>query len=78
MIENLPSCARFFKDAKPKTMCELPYPQGKEEGIAFYLTRDHRIRANFLYAQGVENFAQYAGELPASLTFNSTGVLCSV
>jgi hypothetical protein len=64
--------ARLFKDAKPKTMGESPYLQGKEAGIAFALTRDQRIRAIFLYAQGVEDFAQYAGALPAALTFSST------
>jgi hypothetical protein len=64
--------ARLFKSAKPKTMGESPYLQGKEAGIAFALTRDHHVRAIFLYAQGVEGFAEYAGALPGVCTFSST------
>lgn len=63
---------RLFKSAKPEIMGESPYLQGKEAGIAFALTRDHHIRAIFLYAQGVEGFAQYAGALPAARSFSST------
>ncbi len=53
-------------------MGESPYLQGKEAGIAFALTPDHHIRAIFLYAQGVEGFAQYAEALPAARSFSST------
>ncbi len=64
--------AALFGDAAPEIMGESPYLNGRANGIAFALTADHRIKAIFLYAHGVEDFAQYAGALPAGLSFTSS------
>jgi hypothetical protein len=67
--EAVPDHAALFGSTKPEIMGESPYLNGRATGIAFALTKDDRVRAIFLYANGVEDFAQYAGALPGALSF---------
>jgi hypothetical protein len=62
---------QLFDAAPVVTMGESPFLNAKSAGISFALHADHSVRAVFLYAQGVEAFAQYAGPLPAGLSFAS-------
>jgi hypothetical protein len=61
-----------FAGAKPVIMGESPYLNSTPAGVSFALTKKHTVKAVFLYAKDVENFAQYVGPLPAVLTFSST------
>jgi hypothetical protein len=70
--EAVPDHAALFGSAKPEIMGESPYLNGRATGVAFALTKDHRVRAIFFYANGVEDFAQYAGALPGALSFASS------
>jgi hypothetical protein len=58
-------------DAQPVIMGESPYVNVQKAGIALALDRQAKVRTVFLYRQGVEGFAQYAGALPGTLTFDS-------
>jgi hypothetical protein len=61
-----------FAGAKPVIMGESPYLNAKRAGVSFALTKNHTVKAVFLYAKDVENFAQYVGPLPAGLAFSSS------
>jgi hypothetical protein len=58
-------------DAQPIIMGESPYVNAQTAGISLALDRKAKVRAIFLYRQGVEDFAQFSGSLPAGLTFES-------
>ncbi len=70
----LPVYGELFDGAKPVIAGESPYLSNKAAGIEFALYPDHRVRAVFLYAADVEDNAQYAGALPADLSFASSRV----
>jgi hypothetical protein len=70
---SLPVYAQLFDGAAVEIMGASPYLNAKAAGISFALHPDHSVRAVFLYAAGVEDFAQYAADpLPAGLSFSST------
>jgi hypothetical protein len=66
---SLPIYAQQFGGARVEIAGESPYLSAKAAGISFALHPDHRVRAVFLYAQGVEDFAQYGAPLPGDLSF---------
>jgi hypothetical protein len=65
----LPVYAQQFGGARVEIAGESPYLSAKAAGISFALHPDHSVRAVFLYAQGVEDFAQYGAPLPGDLSF---------
>jgi hypothetical protein len=70
---TLPVYAELFAGATPQIMGESPYLNAKPAGISFALNRDHSVQSIFLYAEGVEGFAQYsAGDLPGDVSYKST------
>lgn len=69
---SLPVYGELFDGVKPEIAGESPYLSAKAAGIEFALYSDHRVRAVFLYAGGVEDNAQYVGALPAELSFASS------
>jgi hypothetical protein len=69
---DLPVYAERFEGAEIEIGGESPYLYGKAVGIQFALNRDHTVRAAFLHAEGVEDFAQYPGTLPGGLSFTSS------
>jgi hypothetical protein len=64
--------AKTFKDKKPETMGKSLYLNAREAGIALALTKKRSVLAIYLYAQGVEDFEKYNGELPSDLLFASS------
>jgi hypothetical protein len=68
-----PKALKVYDASFPiEIMGESPYLNARDTGTAFALTAEHVIKTVFLYAQGVEGFSQYAGALPADLTFSSS------
>jgi hypothetical protein len=72
LAKSLEVYARWFDGAAPEIMGESPYLNAKSAGISFALEKDGAVRTVFFYSQGFEDFAQYAGPLPAGLTFASS------
>jgi hypothetical protein len=70
--KSLAVYADLFAGAEPEIMGESPYLNAKATGISFALEKDGSVRTVFLYSQGFEDFSQYAGTLPADLTFASS------
>jgi hypothetical protein len=70
--QNIEGYASLFQGAVPEIMGESTYLNGRQSGIALALDEKDRVRAIFLYADGVEDFRQYQAELPAGSTFSST------
>jgi hypothetical protein len=64
-----------FKLSKPKIMGESPYLNARDEGISLALEKDDRIKAVFLYAEGIEEFSQYKPPLPGGLSFETSRAL---
>jgi hypothetical protein len=64
--------AEVFGEAAVEIMGESPYLNARTAGISFALTTRHDVQTVFLYADGIEDFAQYAGALPACLSFGSS------
>ena len=63
----------LFQSAKPKIIAENPYLHGNEAGIQLALKkRTSQVTAIFLFADRVEDCAQYQGALPGGLTFAHT------
>jgi hypothetical protein len=60
-----------FKSSKPQIMGESPYFNAPDEGVSLALEKDDRVKAVFLYAQGVEDFSQYKSPLPGGLAFDT-------
>jgi hypothetical protein len=60
-----------FKLSKPKIMGESPYLYARGEGISLALEKDDRIKAVFLYAEGIEDFGQYKLPLPGGFAFDT-------
>ncbi len=69
---DLPVYAERFEGAEIEIAGESPYLYGRAAGIQFALNPDHSVRAAFLHAEGVEDFAQYAGALPGNISFSNT------
>jgi hypothetical protein len=61
----------FFKSSKPQIMGESPYLNARDEGISLALEKDDRVKAVFLYAEGVEDFSKYKSPLPGGLAFDT-------
>ena len=72
VAQKLDVYASFFSDAAVEIMGETPYLNSRAAGISFALTKDSKVKSVFLYANGIEGFAQYTGPLPAGLTFKSS------
>jgi hypothetical protein len=68
-VSKLNGSAQMFDGAKVEIMGESPYLNVRPAGVSLALTDDHRVRAVFLYSQDVEDFGQYADELPAGVSF---------
>jgi hypothetical protein len=76
---SLPVYAEWFDGVAIEIMGESPYLNAKAAGISFSLNADHRVRAVFLYGEGVEGFAPYVDALPAGLSLsNSRADVCNV
>jgi hypothetical protein len=72
LAPSLPVYAELFNGAEVQIMGESPYLNAKAAGISFALTPDQLVQSVFLYADGIEDFAQYTQPLPAELSFNSS------
>jgi hypothetical protein len=70
--EAIDGYAKTFKGLKPETMGESLYLNARKAGIALALTKRRAVLTIFLYAQGVEDFEEYNGALPADLFFGSS------
>jgi hypothetical protein len=60
-----------FKLSQPQIMGESPYLNARGEGISLALEKDDRIKAVFLYAEGIEDFGQYKLPLPGGFAFDT-------
>jgi hypothetical protein len=71
--------AALFGDIKPEIMGESLYLNGRDAGISLALCPKQHIQSIFLYAEGVEDFAQYVGHVPQGLSFGSARMdVCAV
>jgi hypothetical protein len=69
--EKTEGYALLFNGALPEIMGESPYLNSRDGGIAYALDKNGKVIAIFLYAEGVEEFAQYQAQLPADLSFTN-------
>lgn len=61
-----------FNSAEVEVMGESNYLNARDAGISFALSKKLKVDAIFLYADQVEDFQQYQGDLPGGFSFDTS------